>query len=97
MAILVVVLGCGGDPTVGDDLHTVTTCDVSTGSAGQPCERACATHHDVTGISCQAHSISPTPDGTAVTCTSTFGIDGTIGCCIVLPGETVGRYAECEN
>ena len=55
-AILVALAGCGSDPPSGVD-HSLTTCDISTGSnAGMPCERACATHRDETDIDCQAHS-----------------------------------------
>ena len=79
-AILVALAECGSDPPSGVD-HSLTTCDISTGSnAGMPCERACATHRDETDIDCQAHSDSPPPNGTDVTCTGTFGLEGVIGC-----------------
>mgnify|MGYP003454004733 CR=1 FL=1 len=95
-AILGVLIGCGTDAPTGID-HSLTTCDISTGSnAGMQCERACATHRDETNISCEAHSDTPPPNGTDVTCPGTFGLEGTIGCCIVLPGTTVLRYAECR-
>ncbi len=95
IAILVALAGCGSEPPSGID-HSLTTCDISTGSnAGKVCERACATHHDETGISCEAHSDSPSPTGTDVTCTGTFGLEDTIGCCVVLPDTMVLRFVEC--
>lgn len=96
IAILVVLVACGADTPSGID-HSLTTCDISTGSnAGKVCERACATHRDETGISCEAHSDAPPPNGTDVTCTGTFGLEGTIGCCVVLPDTMVLRFAECQ-
>lgn len=93
--ILFVLAGCGSETPSGID-HSITTCDISTGSnAGMPCERACATHHDETGISCQAHSDTPAPNGTDVNCEGTFGLEGTIGCCVVLPDSIVLRFVEC--
>lgn len=95
IAILVALAACGSEEAGGID-HSITTCDISTGpNAGMPCERACATHRDETGISCEAHSIAPPPDGTDVTCEGTFGLEGVIGCCVVLPGTMVLRFAEC--
>jgi hypothetical protein len=91
-AILVTLAGCGGSETPSGIDHSTTTCDISTGpNAGMPCERACATHRDETGISCTAESVT----GTEVECEGTFGLEGTIGCCVVLPGETILRFAEC--
>ena len=49
----------------------------------------CATHRDETGISCEAL----TTDATPVTCEGTFGIDGVIGCCVMLPEQIVLRFA----
>jgi hypothetical protein len=95
IAILVALVGCGADTPSGID-RSITTCDISTGSnAGMQCERPCATHRDETGIPCEAHSIAPPPNGTDVTCPGTFGLEGTIGCCLVVPGTSVLRYAEC--
>jgi len=96
IAILVVLAGCGSDTPDGGVDHSLTTCDISTGSnAGMRCERACATHHVETAIGCLAHSDTPAPNGTDVNCEGTFGLEGTIGCCVVLPGTTVLRFAEC--
>ena len=95
LAILVALAGCGGETPGGID-HSLTTCDISTGSnAGMVSERACATHHDETGISCDAHSETPAPNGTDVRCTGTFGLEGAIGCCVVLPDTIVLRFVEC--
>ena len=97
IAILVALVGCGTDTPAGTGVHSVTTCDLSTGSnAGMPCERGCATHHDETAIACQAHSDTPAPNGTDVSCTGTFGLDGAIGCCVVLPETVVLRFVECQ-
>ncbi len=95
IALLVALAGCGGDTPGGID-HSLTTCDISTGSnAGMVCEHACATHHDETSIGCPAHSDTPAPNGTDVSCDGTFGLDGVIGCCVVLPDTMVLRFVEC--
>ncbi len=95
IVILAALTGCGGDDPPGGVDHSLTTCDISTGNPGGQCERACATHRDETGISCLAHSDFPPPNGTDVQCEGTFGIDGAIGCCVVLPDTAVLRFAEC--
>jgi hypothetical protein len=88
---IAILVACGGGDTPGGIDHSLTTCDISTGSnAGMTCERACATQHDETDIGCLARS-----NGTDVMCEGTFGLDGIIGCCIVLPGEMIVRFAEC--
>jgi hypothetical protein len=91
-----VMFGCGGDDDAATGIHSLTTCDNSTTNAGMPCERGCATHHDETAIACSAHSDVPSPDGTDVSCPGTFGLDGVIGCCVVLPDTIVLRFVECE-
>ena len=96
IVIFAALTGCGGDDPPGGIDHSLTTCDISTGSnAGGQCERACATHRDETGISCPAHSDFPPPNGTDVQCEGTFGLEGAIGCCVVLPDTTVLRFAQC--
>jgi hypothetical protein len=90
--ILLALVACGDEPSDDAGLHSSTTCDITTSNPGMPCERACATHHDETGIQCEALTV----DGTEVTCTGTFGIEGVIGCCVVLPDTIVLRFAECE-
>jgi hypothetical protein len=94
--LALLLVACGDSPSNDDDLHSLTTCDITTTNPGMPCERACATRRDETGIGCQARTVEPPPDGTAVTCTGTFGIDGVIGCCVVLPETIVLRFAECQ-
>ena len=97
LLIVAMLTACGSDPADGNDLHSLTTCDISTGSnAGLTCERGCATHHDETAIGCQAHSDVPEPNGTDVTCDGTFGLDGVIGCCATLPGTMILRFVECQ-
>lgn len=87
------LVACGGDdPSTENDLHSLTTCDVTTINPGMPCERACATHRDETGIACEAL----TTDDTPVTCAGTFGLDGEIGCCVMLPEQIVLRFAVCQ-
>ena len=92
MIVVALVAACGDDPSTADGLHSSTTCDVTTSNPGMPCERACATHHDETGIGCAALTV----DGTQVDCEGTFGIEGVIGCCVVLPDTIVLRFAECQ-
>lgn len=96
LIFVLVLAGCGGDDGSSDSVHSLTTCDITTTNAGNPCERGCATHHDETGISCSAHSDVPSPNGTDVTCEGTFGLDGAIGCCLILPDTMVLRFVECE-
>lgn len=92
-SVLFALAACGGESSSGID-HTLTTCDISTGSnAGMTCERACASSHDETGIGCDARSEAT---GAEIRCDGTFGLEGTIGCCIAFPGSPILRFAECQ-
>jgi hypothetical protein len=96
LVILVMLAACGDEPADTTGIHSLTTCDVTTSQPGEPCERGCATHHEETGIGCAAHSDQPPPNGTDVSCEGTFGLDGVIGCCVVLPDTIVLRFVECQ-
>jgi hypothetical protein len=57
-ALVALAAACGDDGGEGENNpHVLTTCDATTGFAGETCEFACATTVDTDDIACNGRAI----------------------------------------
>lgn len=91
--VMVLLAGCATDRPADRDIHNVVECPTD---STRMCEQGCIATPAVTPGIC--HASNPETSFT-YTCTETFDLDGTRGCCYALidnGGTWTDRFFECN-